>query len=112
MGYEKGKNMFYDILNVLSLILAMLSLVMPFESYYKYKSGNRNKGMKLILIGFSSAVLVLFFQIMYLSHLVKINDIESVVNNLPIIEVVLIVFVVLTLIMNFLAYISTTWIQD
>ncbi len=104
--------MFYDILNVLSLILAMLSLVMPFESYYKYKAGDRNKGMKQTLIGLSSAVLVLLFQIMYQSHLVKINDMASFENILPIIEVVLIAFVVLTLIMNVLAYISTTWIQD
>lgn len=93
----------YTLFNIGSVILGFASFIFPIVSVAAARKENHNLSGILSFSGYASAILTLFFQIIYQNHLVDIKDWSALMDTSSALVLVAGLYIAALLIVNVLS---------
>lgn len=88
------------LLNFASLILGLLTWILPIINIVRHKKQNSRNWVTLSIISLIACATLIYFQILYNNHLVKIEDFAAIINTIGTLVVFPSLLLVVTIILN------------
>lgn len=93
-------NFSYGWLNVGSLLLGLISWILPIINIIRYISGNQKNWITLSILSMGACIISLWFQIIYNNFLVMIEDWSALMDTTGALVFVSAVLIIITIILN------------
>ena len=100
--YTKRGDFIMGILNLVSLVLGIISWLLPISMLDKNDNKNINKQYILSMISLSCCIVSLFMQTIYNNYLVNIYDWSALLDTTPSLVIVEAILIFVTIILNIL----------
>ena len=90
----------YGLLNLCSLILGLISWIIPFVTIRLFDRNKVTKGVVFSYISYVCCILSLFFVITYNNYLVRIKDWSALMDTTKAFQIAIVILTVITCVLN------------